>query len=160
MLKEQHWRELSLEVAARYIYDCMLHVTRIDEDAQSLDDFERAQLLSVIASATELGRRLRRSPRRRLTMPLRLMSVRPKDSWEEKTETILVSRCGALFRSKQPLKRDQLLQVMRNEEGKQAYARVAWCSYKTGPDRQFAIEILEQDNFWGLEWKTGTHTSV
>jgi len=148
-LKEERWRELSFELIEQFIYDCMRGADRIEHGDGGLDDFQRAQLLNIILAAAELGRHLRRSPRKAMTIPLRLISEKPLDSWQEDTETIFVSRCGALVRSYHSVKIDQQLRGLRGEKGQQARARVAWCPRERDARPVVAIEFLYQDNFWG-----------
>jgi hypothetical protein len=154
-LKEERWRELSFELIEQFIYDCMRGADRIEHGDGGLDDFQRAQLLNIILAAAELGRHLRRSPRKAMTIPLRLISEKPLDSWQEDTETILVSRCGALLRTHHSVKLNQQLQVLRGEKGQQARARVAWCPRERDTRPVVAIEFLDQDNFWGMDWTAG-----
>jgi hypothetical protein len=153
-LKEQRWGELSLERVERFIYDCMREADRIEHDERDLDDFQRAQLLNIIFSAAEVGRHLRRSPRKALAISLRLISDKPHNSWEEDTETVLVSRCGALVASKHSVRLNQQLRVRRNDAGQQARARVASCPRNKDARPAMAIEFLDHDNFWGMDWSS------
>jgi hypothetical protein len=151
-LKEEHWRGLSFELVEQFIIDCMRGADRIEHGDKGLDDFQRAQLLNIILSAAELGRHLRRSPRRALALPLRLISEGPQESWEEDTETVLVSRCGALVRSHHTFKPNQQLKATRADKGGQTRARVAWCPHEKDTRPLIAIEFLDHDNFWGMDW--------
>jgi hypothetical protein len=145
--KERRWREVSLEAVSRFIQDSMKEADRI-----RLDKVERARLLTVILSAADLGRYLRRSPRKELVIPVRLLSEEPQDQWQEDTETVTVSRCGALVRSQHSAKLDQRLSVLRPDEGLQARARVAWSPPKRETNPVLAVEFIDSDNFWGLDW--------
>jgi hypothetical protein len=151
-LKEQQWRGLSFELVEQFIIDCMRGADQIEQGDKRLDDFQRAQLLNIIFLAAELGRHLRRSPRKALALPLRLISKAPQDSWEEDTETLLVSRCGALVRSHRAVKLEQQLTVFRKGMGGQTLARVAWCPHGSDARPVIAIEFLDRDNFWGMDW--------
>jgi len=145
--KERRWREVSLEAVSRFIRESMKEADRI-----GLDKVERARLLSVILSAAELGRHLRRSPRKVLAVPVRLLSEDPRERWEEDTDTVTVSRCGALVRSQHSAEIDQRLKVLRRDEGRQADARVAWCPPERETNPFLAVEFIDSDNFWGLDW--------
>jgi hypothetical protein len=151
-LEGQEWSKMSFEILEQFIYECMRGADRIEHGNKGLDDFQRAQLLAIILLAAELGHHLRRSPRNALTIPLRLISEKPQDSWEEDTETIVVSRCGALVRSHHTLNIDQYLRVLRSDKGQHAQARVAWCPREGDARPLVAIEFLDQDNFWGMDW--------
>jgi len=145
--RESHWREVSLEDVSRFIQESMKEADRI-----RLDKVDRARLLTVILSAADLGRHLRRSPRTDLVIPVRLLSEEPEDQWQEDTETVTVSRCGALVRSQHSAELDQRLSVLRPYEGLQAQARVAWSPPKKETNPVLAVEFIDSDNFWGLDW--------
>jgi hypothetical protein len=153
-LNEQRWRDLSLGAVEEFIYFCMRAADQIEQGENELDDSERAKLLKIISLAAELGSYLRRSPRMPLRIPFRLISEKPHDSWEEETATILVSRYGCLIHSQHSAKLDQRLLVVRNEGGRRAQARVAWSPGARDLQSTLAIEFLDQDNFWGLDWKS------
>ena len=127
-------------------------ISQGEADRIGLDKVERARLLAVILSAAELGRHLRRSPRKVLAIPVRLLSEDPRERWEEDTETVTVSRCGALVRSQHSAELDQRLRVLRPDEGRQARARVAWCPPERETNPLLAVEFIDSDNFWGLDW--------
>ena len=150
-LKEQNWRELSFELVEQFISDCMRGADRIENGDRRLEDFQRAQLLNIILSAAELGRHLRRSPRKALALPIRLISETPQKVWEEDTETIHVSQFGALVQSHRPVALNQQLRV-QNDKGQHARARVAWCPSGRDTRPVVAIEFLDHDNFWGMAW--------
>jgi hypothetical protein len=154
-LNEHNWRGLSFELVEKFIIDCMRGADRIESGDKGLDDFQRAQLLNIILSAAELGRHLRRSPRKALTLPLRLISNNPQEPWQEDTETLLVSRCGALIRSQRPVKLQQQLTVFRKDVGEETLARVAWCPDGRDTRPIIAVEFLGRDNFWGMDWSGG-----
>jgi len=145
--KERRWRGVSLEAVSRFIQECMREADRI-----GLDKVERARLLNVILSAADLGRHLRRSPRKALVIPVRLLSEKPEELWQEDTETVVVSRCGALVRSEHSAEVDQKLRVFKKDERQQARARVAWCPRERETNPVLALEFVDSDNFWGLDW--------
>jgi hypothetical protein len=146
-MRERRWREVSLEAVSRFIQAAMKEADRI-----GLDKVERARLLNVILSAAELARHLRRSPRKALAIPVRLLSEDPRALWEEDTETVTVSRCGALVRSQHSAEIDHQLKVQRPSEGTEAKARVAWRPPERESNPVLAVEFINSDNFWGLDW--------
>lgn len=151
--KERRWREASLESVSRFIYSAMREAARIEQKEKDLDAVQRASLLKIIFSAADLGCHLRRSPRKTMAIPLRLLSEQPQSAWQEQTETVMVSRCGALVRSEHFVEIDQQLRVIRNDDGRHAPARVAWRPHEGDTRRVLALEFLECDNFWRLDWR-------
>jgi hypothetical protein len=124
----------------------------MEHQAKDLDNLDRAKLLHIILSATELGRHLRRSPRKVATIAVRLSSERLGGAWEEDTETVLVSRYGALVRCKHAAKAGETLNVIRTDTGEKAMARVAWQRPLENDDVRIGVEFVSSENFWGLDW--------
>ena len=137
----------------RFIHECTRSADQIEHSALDLDNLDRAKLLHIILSASELGRHLRRSPRKVAAIAVRLSSEKLGGSWEEDTETVLVSRYGALVRCKHPAKPGETIQIMRADTGEKTLARVAW-QRPSGGKRMFGSEssLSACENFWGLDW--------
>ena len=150
--KEQHWLEVSLESVSRFIYNGMREAVHIEQNHNQLDEVQRAQLLKIIFSAADLGSRIRRSPRKALIVPIRLVVERAQNAWEEETETVLISRCGALVRSQHSVEISQKLRVFQHKDRGESPARVVWCPPPGDSRPLLAFELLECDNFWGLDW--------
>lgn len=140
------------EAVRRFIHECTRSADEIEHAGDNLDNLDRAKLLHIILSASELGRHLRRSPRRVVTIPVKLSSDKMGGSWEEETETVLVSRYGALVRCKHPAKAGETIHLVRADTGEKAVARVAWQRPLANDDVRIGVEFLESENFWGLDW--------
>jgi hypothetical protein len=143
------------ESVRRFIHECTRSADEIEHSAQDLDNLDRAKLLHIILTASELGRHLRRSPRKVAAIAVRLSSDKLGGSWEEDTETVLVSRYGALVRCKHPAKAGETLNVIRADTGEKALARVAWQrppANSGNEDIRIGVEFVGCENFWGLDW--------
>src|ERR1700730_2685253 len=140
------------ESVRRFIHECTRSADEIEHTGQNLDNLDRAKLLHIILSASELGRHLRRSPRKVATIPVRLSSERIGSAWEEDTETVLLSRYGALVRCKHVAKAGETLQVIRADTGEKAAARVAWQRPLDNEGVRIGVEFVSCENFWGLDW--------
>ena len=142
------------EAVRRFIHECMRQADEIEHKTQDLDDSDRAKLLNIILSASELGRHLRRSPRKVAAIAVHLTSCNPGEVWEEDTETLLVSRYGALVRCSHGAKPGETLEMTRSDTGRKVQARVAW-QRNSGLERDGArlgVEFLACENFWELDW--------
>jgi hypothetical protein len=146
------------ESVRRFIHECTRSADEIEHSAQDLDNLDRAKLLHIILTASELGRHLRRSPRKVAAIAVKLSSEKLGGAWEEDTETVLVSRYGALVRCKHPAKAGETIHVIRADTGEKALARVAW-QRPTGnsgnsgnEDVRIGVEFVGCENFWGLDW--------
>jgi hypothetical protein len=140
------------EAVRRFINECTRQADEIEHNAKDLDNLDRAKLLHIILSASELGRHLRRSPRKAAAIPVRLSSERLGGAWEEDTETVLVSRYGALVRCKHGAKAGETINVIRADTGERALARVAWQRPNEYDDTRIGVEFVGCENFWGLDW--------
>jgi hypothetical protein len=140
------------QAARRFIHECTRYADEIEHAGLKLDNLDRARLLHIILSANELGRHLRRSPRKVATIPVRLSLEKLGGSWEEDTETVLVSRYGALVRCNHPAKAGETLELTRADTGEKALARVAWQRPSGNNDIRIGVEFVACENFWGLDW--------
>jgi len=144
--------EIPLELLKHFIHGCMHEADRIEKSSRDLDNHERARLLDIILQAADLGRHLRRSPRKAATIPIQVYSREPREAWQEDTETLLISRYGALTKCEHPVEIDEMVHVVRTDTGRAADARVAWLLSRGDGPRAIGIEFLDTDNFWGLDW--------
>jgi hypothetical protein len=142
----------STESVRRFIHECTRYADEIEHAAKDLDNLDRAKLLHIILSASELGRHLRRSPRKAAAIAVRLSSGKLGGVWEEDTETVLVSRYGALVRCKHAAKAGETLHVIRADTGEQTLARVAWQRPSDRDELRIGVEFVSSENFWGLDW--------
>jgi hypothetical protein len=140
------------ESVRRFIHESTRQADEMEHAAKDLDNLDRAKLLHIILSASELGCHLRRSPRKMAAIPVRLSSEKIGGSWEEDTETVLVSRYGALVRCKHSAKAGETIHLERADTGEKALARVAWQRPSSEDDVRIGVEFLASENFWGLDW--------
>ena len=140
------------ETVRRFIHECTRAADEMEHTVEDLDNLDRAKLLHIILSASELGRHLRRSPRKTATIAVRLSSERLGSAWQEDTETVQVSRYGALVRCKHAAKAGETLSVVRADTGEKVTARVAWLRPQPNDDIRIGVEFVSCENFWGLDW--------
>ena len=140
------------ESVRRFVHECTRSADELEHSAKDLDNLDRAKLLHIILSASELGRHLRRSPRKAATIAIKLSSEKLGSAWEEDTETVLVSRYGALVRCKHAAKAGETIHVMRADTGQKALARIAWQRPLADDDVRIGVEFVACENFWGLDW--------
>ena len=140
------------EPVRRFINECTRAADDIEHNGQNLDNLDRAKLLHIILSASELGRHLRRSPRKVASISVRLSSEKIGGAWAEDTETVLVSRYGALVRCKHAAKAGETINVIRADTGDTVLARVAWQRPSGNDDTRIGVEFVACENFWGLDW--------
>jgi hypothetical protein len=139
------------ESMRRFIIECMRQADEIEHTTEDLDNLERARLLHIIETAADLGRYLRRSPRKAASIAVRLCCDKIGGAWEEETETVLLSRHGASLRCSRPADPRAFLQVVRLDTGQKAHARVAWQRPAGSEGSRLGVEFVDCDNFW-VDW--------
>jgi hypothetical protein len=145
-------RATNTESVRRFVHECTRSADEMEHEAKDLDNLDRAKLLHIILVASELGRHLRRSPRKVAAIAVRLRSEKLGGAWEEDTETVLVSRYGALMRCKHAAKAGETLSVIRADTGEKVAARVAWQRPLENDGIRIGVEFVSCENFWGLDW--------
>jgi hypothetical protein len=152
LLKEKRLAEVSPELARRFVNQCSQQADSIEQGARDLDDRDRGRLVNLILLAAEFGRHLRRSPRKIASIAVQVRSEISGQRWEEKTETQVISRYGALVRCRHYLEVGENIGVVRLESGRRADARVAWYERKQDGEPRAGIEFSDCENFWELDW--------
>jgi Protein of unknown function (DUF2934) len=94
----------------------------------------------------------RRSTRQTVSFSVWLRNEEPRSTWEEETETQVVSRYGAALRCRHFVQADTILVILRRDNGQRAQARAKYCRYNSDGLRELGIELIGKDNFWDLEW--------
>ncbi len=97
-------------------------------------------------------RHLRRSPRKTASIPVWLRREVHARTWEEETETQVLSRHGAGLQCRHAIEAGGALVVVRRDTGQRVNVRVSYCRYTADGSREIGIEFLNCDNFWGLDW--------
>ncbi len=128
--KEHRLGEIAAESVRQFIHECVREADSIEHNAKDLDDLERARLLDIILWATDLGRNVRRSPRKVVSIPLRVCFDKPGHPSVEETETQLMSRHGAWVQCQRAVEIDETLVAERKDTGRKDRARVAWSQRK------------------------------
>jgi PilZ domain len=145
-------RGTDTESVRRFIHESARHADEIEHQARDLDNLDRAKLLNIILLSAELGRHLRRSPRKAASIPVRLCSDKLGSAWEEDAETVLLSQYGASVRCRHAAKPGETLEIVRSDTGAKAQARVAWQRAAGNDDIRIGVEFVSCENFWELDW--------
>jgi hypothetical protein len=140
------------ESMRHFIHECSRQADEIEHTSKHLDNLQRAKLLHIILSASELGRFLRRSPRKAAAIPVRICCDKLGGYWEEDSKTVLLSRYGASVQCTHRAKPGESLQLVRFDTGQKAQARVAWQRPADSDGTRIGVEFVDCDNFWGLDW--------
>jgi general secretion pathway protein A len=101
----------------------------------------------------ELGiQRLHRSLRKTASIQIWVRNEKLGTIWEEATETQDVSRFGARLRCRHLMQIGNMLVIVRRDDGRRVNARVRYSGYNPEGQRQLGIELIDNNDFWGLDW--------
>jgi hypothetical protein len=151
-VKHYEMTQEQAEVTSRFLQTCMRSAADIASSQQSPSNLEKAQVYDVLLWASELHGRLRRSPRRSIKFPVLLRSEIPGRIWEVRTETQVVSRHGMRFTCDVDVRAKDTITCIRLDTGRRAEAIVAWVNRTESGLTEAGIEILREENFWGVAW--------
>jgi hypothetical protein len=150
--KEHRLGASDTESVRRFINQCSRQADEIEHGTKNLDNLDRARLLHLILLVNELGRHLRRSPRKAASIAVRLSCGKLGHAWEEETQTVLLSQHGASIQCGHSARPGEALQLVRLDTGQEVEARVAWQRPVESNGVKIGVEFVDCENFWGLDW--------
>ncbi len=150
-IKERPFDEETVELLREFLPECTLQATQLAEVEREADPQERTRLLDIILHAANLSRCLRRSPRRKISVPVWLRREGPGQMWEEETRTLMVSRHGAGLECRHLVETGGTIVLARRDTGQRAVARVKYSRYNSEGLREIGVEFLDADNFWQID---------
>lgn len=147
--------EASAQQMRSFLTECAEQCAKLLRGPALSGDYTRARLTDIRYTALELRRKLRRSLRVADARAVRLVCETPGRFWSEETRTLLISRFGAMMECEHLVRPDDRLFLERKDTGCRARVRMVW--RRPGRRGYFAVavEFLDADNFWGLEWDHG-----
>ena len=154
-LEENRFRDSNTELIRRFLCECTRQATEMSHNAANLDNLERARLLDLLFRATELSRLLRRSPRKVTSVAVRLASEKLGRSWEEDTETRVISRYGASLGCSHPVEVGDQLLLLQQDRSASVRARVVWRQARPNGQFEIGLEFMHCENFWEEDWQSG-----
>lgn len=151
-VKDHQISQEEADASTRFLQDCMRSAADIASAQEMPTNLERAQVFDVLLWASELHGRLRRSPRRLARFPILLRSDIPGRSWEERTETRVVSRHGMRVTCRSDVRAKDTLTCIRLDNGQRTDATVAWTGRTDSGEFEAGLEFVRAEDFWGLAW--------
>ncbi len=151
-LEENRFRESNMELVRRFLCESTRQATEMSHNVADLDNLERARLLDLLFRASELSRLLRRSARKVTSIPVRLTSEKLGRSWQEETQTRVISRHGASLGCNHAIEVGDQIELHRRDRTGSVKARVVWRQTRAGEQFEIGLEFLHCDNFWDEDW--------
>ena len=145
--------EQESEAMRAFLRACIEQAAALTRAPFHQDPLERARLLDIRYTASDLLRKMRRSARVAEARPVLLFCETPGRPWKEALRTVLISRFGLMFECAHFVRPEDWLVVERLDTGARARARMAWRAPAKAGHFSVALEFLDTDNFWGLNWQ-------
>jgi PilZ domain len=142
----------STKELARRLSDCTRGTTSLAMSSAKTDNLARARLIDILLWASELLKQVRRGPRVDLAVPVVLAGSAGDRVWEEATTTLTVSQHGASLCCRRALALGDVVKIKHANTGKQGTARVVWSSRKDAGTFEIGLELLNEQNLWGVDW--------
>jgi len=151
-MREASLQESNAEESARRLEECMRGAADIACSPVPPSNLERARVIDVLLWASELHGRLRRSPRVAARIPILLRSEALDRPWEEKTQTLLLSRHGMNVSCRSEIRQGDALTCVRLDTGQRVEGRVVWTQRRASGEIEAGVEFSGEGNFWGIAW--------
>jgi len=151
-MHESSFQENNAEESARRLEECMRGAADIACSSVPPSNLDRARVIDVLLWASELHERLRRSPRMAARIPVLLRSEALDRPWEEKAETLVLSRHGMQVSCRSEVRQGDTLTCVRLDNGQRTEGRVVWIQRKSSGEIEAGVEFSTDGNFWGMAW--------
>ena len=135
-----------------FLRGCIEQAQVLTRDPFHQESLERARLLDIQHTASELSRHMRRSARLVEAIPVRLLCETPGRPWQESLSTKLISQHGAMIECEHMVRPEDWLFVERVDTGSRTRARMAWRGSAAAGHFAVALEFMDAENFWELRW--------
>jgi len=149
-LKNGFYDEAATQAFKNFIAACAEHASRLLQNESPAAEPTKNRIEEFLRRISQMGQRLRRSPRMTSSVPIYLRREDSGRTWEEETWTITVSRHGASLVCRHPVEAGGALVLSRRDRANRVQARVVYCRYNAEGWREIGVELLDRDDFWGL----------
>ena len=134
-----------------FLSEVISRTTTLVATAKFLRPSQRDQFLELSLSAVELYKRVQRNPRMPRNMPILVYRETDSAGRQELTNTVDVSKRGACIATTRLWDTGEKIWIQKPADQQRTIARVAWV--KKGEPSQFlmGLEVLDCEDFWGLQ---------
>lgn len=146
--KNEHWKSHSGEEFIGTLAEIVDQTATLGLTAKDLDGLEQAQLLDILFTAGNLMKNLRRSIRKYVSIPLKLLYEVTGHNWTEESSTLEVSLHGASIECRLPIAKGEVMTVERVDNHRCTKAKVRWHRRRADGSQMLGIELLDCSDFW------------
>ncbi len=142
-------RNLSPEVQT-FLTEVISQTTLLAMETRLMAPRQRDDLIELSTTAAEIYKRIQRAPRIARRVCCLVSTGLVSKEIPEKCYTINVSRRGACIEIRQALRMGQPITLERVDTRRTALAKVAWTKPTVLDRLMVGVEILDEEDFWGL----------
>jgi hypothetical protein len=143
--------ELACDTRRRSLQEIVDQSTATSLTHGDLSNVERVQLLDLVRWAGDLIRQVRRGPRKRVSIPVRLSLESLSQTYAEETLVREVSQHGTSLTCSLPINVGELVKMERMDTGERVEGIVRWRERRDGTSLHLGLEFYGCNNFWGLQ---------
>ncbi len=145
--------ELACDSRRRSLQEIVDQSTTAGLTHDDLSSLERVQLLDLVRWAGDLIRQVRRSPRKQVSIPVRLYLESGSQTYAEETMVREVSQHGISLKCSLPINVGELVKMERMDTGERVEGVVRWSERRDGTSLlHLGLEFNGCNNFWPLQW--------
>lgn len=135
----------------RFLSELISQTTTLTIRAKFLSPWQREQLRELSVAASGLYKRVQRSPRVPINMPILLYRDADPAANRELTHTVNVSKKGACIATTGSCAMDEKIWIQKVTEPERSATRVAWVKKNGAFQFLVGLDILDQPDFWKKE---------
>ncbi len=144
--------EITCHTRRRSVQEIVHQSTATSLTHSDLGNLERIQLLDIVRWGGDLIRQIRRGPRKRVSIPVRLYLESSSQTCAEETLVREVSQHGAALTSNLPIVVGELVKMERMDTGERVECIVRWRERRDSTTLYLGLEFSRYKNFWRLHW--------
>jgi len=144
--------ELACDTSRRSLQEIVDQSTVTSLTDADLSNLERIQLLDIVRWAGDLIRQIRRGPRKRVSIPVRLHLESSSQTCAEETLVREVSQHGTALTCRLPINIGEQVKMERMDTGERVEGIVRWRKRRDRTTADLGIEFSRCNNFWRLQW--------
>jgi len=145
--------ELACDSRRRSLQEIVDQSTTAGLTHDDLSSLERVQLLDLVRWAGDLIQQVRRSPRKQVSIPVRLYLESGSQTYAEETMVREVSQHGISLKCSLPINVGELVKMERMDTGERVEGIVRWSERRDGTSLlHLGLEFNGCNNFWPLQW--------
>ena len=145
--------ELACDSRRRSLQEIVDQSTTAGLTHDDLSSLERVQLLDLVRWAGDLIQQVRRSPRKQVSIPVRLYLESGSQTYAEETLVREVSQHGISLKCSLPINVGELVKMERMDTGERVEGIVRWSERRDGTSLlHLGLEFNGCNNFWPLQW--------